>query len=969
MYTTNHRFKQGMASLLAVSIAAFAGMVQAKDLTITSASWNAKTKNLSLAGTSEDRATVTLSNARTNAKLTSATATKKGAWSKTLSKPAAVPCRVRATSKDSATERDVSNAPANCSGSAPNQPPIANAGPDQSVTLAQGQSSIAVALNGGGSSDPDGSIASYKWTGNPDPADTVNPSVTLTAGTYVFTLAVTDNKGTAGAADTVQVTVAAPPAASGSSINSTSVGSLAKVTTPVPEQSKVASNSYSVLAVNDLGMHCVDLDTRIVNILPPFQVMLGQVIQKGAKPVINPQGVELYYSAVSNPKDPILSRNDLFDGIAVDGTTFKTNFWGSLANGAYDAFYPPLDQPPLNLPAGTKLDDLVPADKGLPVPNAEKLYIGSDGKVNSGDEQLTVAQHGMPGFSSPYAANVPQRVEEHYTNKPMFVNFPFGYVANGVNWFEAAGIPMAPFDDFGRQNPFPLVRVQAKNGNTVLATVDAVLPVSSEASCTNCHSDPADVANSRASWPTDALRGAGLEVATSVQDPDTNNPHKISVEYAADINILRLHDLRQGTNYVDPTGAKTPCDIKSGLPASSSGDANCLTYKAVVQNKPVVCQSCHYTPALDLAQVGPQAGAVGSPANGRNQVAHQSNSRVMHNHHGSFTNLFTAIPAPDQDPATGAIRNQAERLTALEQNCYQCHPGKETKCLRGAMFNGSMLCSDCHGDMKQVGADFSTGVSPSNPGAFVLNQGNFYDPASSQPRVPWANEPGCGSCHTGDANGNLAGSANVIANKVDSKGNKDDIRLRQAFRTGDAKATPIVPTNKRFAEPAIPAQFNGFNNPGAGNPKLYRVSTGHGGVMCEGCHGATHAEWPNATANANDNLAATQLQGHTGTIAECTTCHTAGSLPSSTQGGPHGMHLIDDKRFYGDAHGDLAESQNGQAGGGTCGACHGSDHLGTVLSRAAANRSFSVEGKTVSVKAAQPVACNLCHSLSKSFEQ
>ena len=81
----------------------------------------------------------------------------------------------------------------------------------------------------------------------------------------------------------------------------------------------------------------------------------------------------------------------------------------------------------------------------------------------------------------------------------------------------------------------------------------------------------------------------------------------------------------------------------------------------------------------------------------------------------------------------------------LEDTCYQCHPGTNTKCLRGAMFNGGMLCNDCHGDMLQVGADFSQNVSPSNPGAFVLNQGNFYDPASSQPRVPWANEPSCGS--------------------------------------------------------------------------------------------------------------------------------------------------------------------------------------------------------------------------------
>ncbi len=119
----------------------------------------------------------------------------------------------------------------------------------------------------------------------------------------------------------------------------------------------------------------------------------------------------------------------------------------------------------------------------------------------------------------------------------------------------------------------------------------------------------------------------------------------------------------------------------------------------------------------------------------------------------------------------------------------------------------------------------------------------------------------------------LTTGTGLIVNTVDNLGNTDGIRLRQAFRTGDAKATPIVPANKRFAEPVVPASFGTFTNPGAGNPQLYRVSTGHGGVMCEGCHGATHAEWPNGNPNGNDNVTATQLQGHTGTIAECSTCH------------------------------------------------------------------------------------------------
>ncbi len=117
-------------------------------------------------------------------------------------------------------------------------------------------------------------------------------------------------------------------------------------------------------------------------------------------------------------------------------------------------------------------------------------------------------------------------VKEHYLDKPFFVNFPFGYVANDVNWLEGAGIPFSAFDDFGRENAYPLVRVQAKNAaGTVVSTVDTVLPISGEASCTNCHADPTGRApDSRTAIPTNALSTAGLPVATTMDDPDPNMP-------------------------------------------------------------------------------------------------------------------------------------------------------------------------------------------------------------------------------------------------------------------------------------------------------------------------------------------------------------------------------------------------------------------------------------------------------------
>ena len=246
--------------------------------------------------------------------------------------------------------------------------------------------------------------------------------------------------------------------------------------------------------------------------------------------------------------------------------------------------------------------------------------------------------------------------------------------------------------------------------------------------------------------------------------------------------------------------------------------------------------------------------------------------------------------------------------------------------------------------------------------AFEL-AGDFYKPLSSTPRVPWANEPGCGSCHTGDAISNKHGDSGTIGSP------SDNIRLMQAYLTTDSKATPIVPDNKRFAENVVES------GDAKGNPKLYRVSTGHEGIFCEACHGATHAIWPNANPNANDNVTAKQLQGHTGTISECSTCHASnfdiddfkGNLDSNGwMKGPHGMHPVG-TAMWNDKH---KEARQG-APADICSSCHGADGLGTVLSRTAADRVFECkengtlcgkDQKTVSIPKGTPIGCVECHS-------
>jgi hypothetical protein len=215
------------------------------------------------------------------------------------------------------------------------------------------------------------------------------------------------------------------------------------------------------------------------------------------------------------------------------------------------------------------------------------------------------------------------------------------------------------------------------------------------------------------------------------------------------------------------------------------------------------------------------------------------------------------------------------------------------------MGGAGIECADCHGSMLAVGSPL---------------------------REPWVDEPRCESCHTGDAVNHLG----------------SDIRLTQAWAGDIDVATARLASNKRFAE---------------NTATLYRNSTGHGGVACEGCHGSTHAIWPNAMQSANDNVAANQLQGHAGTISECSTCHTR--LPLTLKG-PHGMHNVNSTAWNLE-HEDFYE-RNPDA----CRSCHGQNLEGTVLSETAAAREYLRDeehgsGKTIHLAKGTPVSCNLCH--------
>lgn len=224
-------------------------------------------------------------------------------------------------------------------------------------------------------------------------------------------------------------------------------------------------------------------------------------------------------------------------------------------------------------------------------------------------------------------------------------------------------------------------------------------------------------------------------------------------------------------------------------------------------------------------------------------------------------------------------------------SCYLCHPGEKTSCLRGAMSqNKDIQCQSCHGGMEAVG---------------------------SHKRNGWYDEPDCQSCHQ-------EGKRHTQAVT-----NHDTGILREAL-------------DKRFAT---------NDNTPIKDTKLYRFSKGHGDMKCAACHGSTHAIYP--SIQPEDNLQSIAVQGHKGTISECTACHA--TTPKTVDKGPHGMHSIGQQWVV--AHGEVAKKDNKQ-----CQSCHGADSKGTFLSETFSSRVFKTKNfgeKTF--KAGHKVSCYDCH--------
>jgi hypothetical protein len=194
--------------------------------------------------------------------------------------------------------------------------------------------------------------------------------------------------------------------------------------------------------------------------------------------------------------------------------------------------------------------------------------------------------------------------------------------------------------------------------------------------------------------PNIGLKGAGLTGEMTVEDnhykvegipitpyQDTN----LTKEDPYQLALVKIYDLDGNllatASPVIPVSNEINC-VGSGCHASEQQILNNHENEGGFDpnNKPILCASCHASNALGTTGIS------------------------------------------EAEPLSLRIHRKHAGLTS---DCYKCHPGPNTKCLRGAMFGLGKKCTDCHGTLAEIANSISNG------------------------RRPWLDEPSCNNpaCH------------------------------------------------------------------------------------------------------------------------------------------------------------------------------------------------------------------------------
>jgi len=282
-----------------------------------------------------------------------------------------------------------------------------------------------------------------------------------------------------------------------------------------------------------------------------------------------------------------------------------------------------------------------------------------------------------------------------------------GLTGNGLSgkmsWagdhFEATGIPLLPYDDKMKWNPFQTATVKLKDrSGRTLKTAKVVLPVSDEINCAKCHAQ-------------------GMDGTVNLPDGGVDS---------VNTNILMVHDYYHGSTGISSAGP----DLQD--------------------MKPVLCAKCHSSNALGAPGDG-QSKSVSMAMHGWHNPDRTPDAGCYDCHPGATTQcLRTAVSGmgyPGTTPSCqfGLCHGGMEGVAASmvegrqpwlqEPTCEQCHGINYSTgqyLYRHSKGHGGVYCAACHN-------------SPHAWWPSKLRSDNL-QPLKLQ-RTPYAMTD-CGVCHT-----------------------------------------------------------------------------------------------------------------------------------------------------------------------------------------------------------------------------
>ena len=435
---------------------------------------------------------------------------------------------------------------------------------------------------------------------------------------------------------------------------------------------------------------------------------------------------------------------------------------------------------------------------------------------------------GLAGFGMPGTNNQPQSM----------------VFDAAQNWFTAQGIPITPYDDQGRKNFYPMMRLVARDSaSNVLATTDIVLPVSDEMHCAACHAS----GSQSAARPPEGWVWNG--------DPDKDYK----------LNVLRSHD----DHYL---GSAFYTAVLAQVGYNSAG----LVASATKDGQPVLCIKCHSSNALP----GPVVTNV-LPL-----------TQIMHSKHAYIS-----------DPVSGLALASMTNSAA----CLLCHSAPENRRVRGVHHNPvnedgtlALQCESCHGSVSALGAagrqgwfdepvcqSCHTGTATSNNGALRFTSAfdtnglprqavnltyatQTNTPSAGLSLYRFSHEHGglkCAACHG-------PSHAEVLSSQPND--NVQTASLQSPAGGG-------VMTDCAACHPTRPIVMSG--GPHAMHPVDAQWAAGHdqdNRTSCQTCHGTDYRGTVLSWAQGNRSYGGQGRDFWHGFQVGCYTCHNG---PGGTDGG------------------------------------------------------------------------------------